>query len=258
MRSLILTLPLLLTGCQLSSRGNLETPFSVRSTAIPDAYTVEAGTLEVGPYVVSDPFDGVEMHLAAHLGLGPATEISLDGAAYVDRDDAGDGLGDTRLAVKHRFLEQDDRGRPSWAFELSGKLPTGEETRGLSTGEPDLGLGLIASRAWKENWVWWGYRLGFLGSAGGPGTDLQHELTMGGAREVQTGVGGFFAANFEHQPELSLSRGTAQVGGVFALNERWQAELAFALGFGQDAEDERIFVRFSRRYPGVLPVPAYE
>ncbi len=254
MRALLVPAPLVLTllgSCQLASTSDLPASFSVRAQTLHDTRTAEEGSVELEAGAESDPFDGLEFTGGAAFGLGPATEGFVEGAPYTDPDGAGSGVGDLVLGVRHRIREQDDRNRPSVALQFEAKLPTAEEGDNLGSGEVDMGLAVLASRTWKDNWIWWGYRAGFLGEPAAAGFDLEHTLAMGGARKLRSGVGGLAEVDWVQNHEQGMRAGTVKVGGIIALVKDWQLDVGMSMGFGGGNEGERVFIGVTRAVAGL-------
>jgi hypothetical protein len=83
------------------------------------------------------------------VGLGPAVEIGLDWPWIGIRSDGAPGVaggGDLNLYLKWRYLEAAGR-RPALALVAAVELPTGDETKGLGSGERDEVLNAIAEWA---------------------------------------------------------------------------------------------------------------
>lgn len=242
--SLLGAVTCLLGACQLSPGAELPESVPVRAQILSDAGTAAPGTLSIEGGIAGEPFDGMSTVASLHLGVSARTEVFLDTTPYLDLDRGGDGQGDTVLGVLHRLWDQAG-GRPAFALQFAGKLPTADENSGLGSGEVDFAIAGVGSRSWTNNTVWWGYQLGILGEANGPGSDLEHTLSMGGARRIQRGVGGFLDTAWTHSHEQNRQAGTLVLGAVVATSATWNIDVGMAFGFGADGGDEIVFIGFT-------------
>lgn len=81
--------------------------------------------------------------------------IRHDGRYWFSVDSPTSGLGDIVLHGKYRFLREGPK-IPSSSIRLGVKFPTGDEERGMGSGEFDLGYGLVLEKHWGK----WGFYLG--------------------------------------------------------------------------------------------------
>ena len=104
--------------------------------------TVAADSIELEAGVLLDPNDFFDTPVTLKYGLTDEIEYFFESAVLRSIDFPGDdetGVGDVALGLRHRFREGEDGG-PKFAYEVAGKIPTGDEPDGRGTGGRDLRL----------------------------------------------------------------------------------------------------------------------
>jgi hypothetical protein len=116
-----------------------------------DTGTAERVEAEVAAsYESASDGDSGELAVTVNVGLRANLEANVTGTlAVADPADGGarGGIGDTVLAVKYRFLDETPPSPwPALLARVTLGVPTGDEARGLGTGDASVGLLLAASR----------------------------------------------------------------------------------------------------------------
>lgn len=210
-----------------------------RPTVSSDTSTTAEGTLELEAGLALDPGDSTATPLTLKLGLAPRTELfaGLSPFNTVERrGDDGEGFGDLVLGMRHR-LDEGDR-KNSFAFQAAGKLPTGDEDEGFSTGEVDFFLAGILTHASESGPSFTGfYELGIVGDPRRRSdTDLQHVVALALSQPV-----GEDLSAFGELARIDPGIRSDYLLGTFGLAHRAHAGLvvdgAISVGLDDDAPD---------------------
>lgn len=180
-----------------------------------DRATQDGNTI-VGPGLDFNYGIAPDMHL--NIGPGFEHELPVQGtSAY--------GLGDTRIALKWRFVHETDD-MPEIAFYPAVELPTGSASRGLGNG-----------RVWYQFPFWLEKNWGNWSSYGGGGWTLNREPGMrdyfygGWQAQRNFGGGGFLGGEIYSQGSIGGGIGgftALNLGGGYAFNKN--AVLIFSGG----------------------------
>ena len=131
--------------------------FAARPLSTDDAGTVEQGDLEVelgfeyaSDTDVDDTEDEYTLAATMKYGLGERWDIGIEiPYLYINREaeDADDdnGFGDYVLSSKYRFVDETDD-FPALSLGFSLKTNTGDEDKGLGSGELDYAINTILSK----------------------------------------------------------------------------------------------------------------
>ena len=106
---------------------------------------------------VRDETSGTAPHL--EINYGPIADVQLHLIApfeYVKAEGEGSsyGFGDMEVGIKYRFFEDEERGFQIGTFPLV-EIPTGNQSRGLGNGEPQVFLPLWLQKSWGP-WLTYG------------------------------------------------------------------------------------------------------
>ena len=124
-----------------------------RPLSTDDAGTVEPGHLEVevGWEYAKQPNDDKENSIAVAMTTGliwDCVDFGIE-APYLflnpDSGDNADGFGDVEARIKWRFLKETDS-FPALAATIGIKSTTGDEDKGLGSGEIDVPINFIATK----------------------------------------------------------------------------------------------------------------
>jgi len=158
-----------------------------------DTNTAARGSVEMETGAQVDPNDALSLPTSFRYGAGDATEVYVGLSPYevVERPgDDGEGFGDTTVGVRHRFFTREDG--TSGALQVQAKLPTGEESEGLSSGEVDgFGAAILTHVFDGGAGTTLFYQLGLLGDPDGSGTDTEHALAFAASAPLPHGFGVF-------------------------------------------------------------------
>lgn len=232
-------------GCRaLAGLGPQDEPgyLSHRSAFGWDTATLEGDEWEVQFGTGYDPRD---QHTTTLLTLrasgGESTELyaDIEPYSYGSRDgEDGSGIGDLIFGVRHRFLDQ----RASWpsaAAQFQVKLPTGEESEALSSGETDFFAAAMLTQEYGNFTSTLFYELGWIEQPDG-GDELLHAAALGTELALSRRWGGY-GQLVTVQPEvddelLILSTGLSwNVTGSAAL------DLGVAFGLNDETPDTELF-----------------
>jgi len=171
-----------------------------------DPSTTAPGTLELEAGFVAAEAEQRDTPLTLKWGAGPSTELFLGWSPWVQAGDL-DGVGDTVLGARHRFLHQDEGA--DFAFQLATKLPTADDA--LGSGLPDVQFALTSARTWG-NWTGVAYlQTGFSGRPDTGSALVDHALALALATPLGDRLSGFVerpesgSRNWVRPPDRSWS-----------------------------------------------------
>lgn len=104
--------------------------------------TVPADSVELEAGLHVDPNDFFDTPVTMKYGLTDSMEYFVESALFRKIELPGDnetGIGDLAFGLRHRFREDEEQGT-RFAYEVAGKIPTGDEPDGRGTGGRDLRL----------------------------------------------------------------------------------------------------------------------
>lgn len=236
---LALALPLS-TGCIAIDKSFTTRAVPQRPTFANNAYTTAPGTLEVESGVQWIPDESVDVPVVFKHGIDERSEVLVGVDPYRSVDvpggDDATGFGDMFVGYKRRVLDQDDR-HPAAAWEVSAKLPTASDDRGLGTGDIDLFTGGAATWDFDE-WAANGYyRLGLVGAQNREGIDVQHLFSASGSRPLAERIDGFSELALLWTPAIGEEQLVADVGLQVLAAPGLVVDGAFYLGLSEDAPD---------------------
>lgn len=235
---ILVTLPPAMWSCaSVAHHGNNATP--QRPTFSSDTSTTSPGTLEIEAGGTLDPGDEFSLPMNFKLGVSESAEVFVGWTPYqwVERQGQdGRGQGDVLLGTRQRLVDESES-RPSFAYQLAGKLPTASERDGLGSGELDLFVAGIATKSLENITCTGYYQLGFLGEPDDDGFDLEHGAALSLAAPVidQWSVFGEVAGTFHHEQSeypvfTTIGMAYTPVGSVVF-------DCAAAIGLNSDAPD---------------------
>jgi len=144
----------LLTAAGLLTAATLQAAYPL---LVDDAAIVAPGETELVVYYEGSLGSGEHLHgfpVEITHGVHPRFELGLSfGYQVLDDRDAGNresGILDTELMMKTLLLEQGERLPFSLTVEGTVSLPTASESRGLGSGNLDLGVNFAATREWER------------------------------------------------------------------------------------------------------------
>ena len=176
-----------------------------------------------------DGVSGTAPHLEFNYGVVPNVQLHIITPFAYDRPQGGPnsyGFGDLELGVKYRFVQESEKIPMVGIFPIL-ELPTGNHSKGLGNGDPQLFLPIWFQKAWGP---WQSYGGGGYWLNGGSGNknywyvgwQVQREIakwltlgaeifyttptTEGGEHQVGYNIGGFL--NFTENHHLIFSGGT--------------------------------------------------
>ncbi len=203
-----------------------------------DTATAPEGTAEFQLGGTWEPHSFGDTPFYLGYGVTPSTELFVGGSPVLHVDEPGSsetGFGDLTLGVRDRFTEEEG-GAPSTAIQVTLKLPTASETRGLGTGELDLLLAGVLTKSIGDYSVTGFYSLDLLGEPSG-GFDIGHSLAL----LSTTPMFGRFAAFGELTaiviPEQDESQLFSTVALTFNPSDTLVLDLGVVVGFTDDSPD---------------------
>ena len=153
--------------------------FAVPPLVTGDVPTADRGTFEWyvgGRYQESESGNPARLLPSTELvyGISDRQELTVEIAAL--SQDYHYGINDAVIGTKYVFLKETDK-RPGIAGSFELKLPTGDESRGLGSGEFDYDLRLRAQKTW-----------GWFTAIGNVGYTFVTDPEFGGVRQNMENV----------------------------------------------------------------------
>lgn len=209
--------------------------------------TVLADSVELESGIHWDPNDFIDTPITVKYGMTDSMEYFVESAVIRQIDLPGDnetGIGDLAIGLRHRFKESED-GDLAYAYEVVGKIPTGDEPDGRGTGGRDLRLptfisggtdfriaGIVEQKKGDVDIVGYG-ALNALGSPFG-GTVYQLLLASHGAMPI-TDADTLFAEIVGTFTEGASSEFFVQGGLYRRIAANMTADVAVGFGLEEDA-----------------------
>lgn len=245
-KSLWGTVPLLaLGGSCIAPLADAPAVTPQRPTFSSDTSTTAAGTYELEAGLNVDPNDsfdsplvfkrGVDERSEVFVGLSPYQEVSVPGPN-------ADGTSDTVIGYRRRFHEREDHAA---AWLAAVKLPTGDESDGLSSGELDVYLAAIYSRSVEDLSLVGYYQLEFLGETTGSGFDVAHGLAIAASHPVAPEISAFGEVAYKFGAESPDPLFTT-LGATYTVAPGLVLDTAVVLGLNSQAPDVQFVVGFTR------------
>ena len=213
-----------------------------RPTVSSHTTTTAEDTIEIEMGAHYDPDDSFDSPVVVKAGVGPRTEayIGVSPFRYVRRTgNDGHGPSDTLLGARHRFREEDDKW-PSFAIQLEAGLPTGNEGRGLGSGEVDLFGALIASRT---SGTWSGTAFAQIGvvDASTSNPDLAWLLALAAGSPIGEGWSLFAELATELRHETDVESVFVTFGTTYTPRPSRVFDAGVVIGLTDDAPSFQIF-----------------
>lgn len=223
-----------------------------RPTFSSDTNTTAEGTFELESGLYLDPGESASLPTTLKYGAGPRTELYLGLSPYnyveLPGED-GRGVGDMLVGVRHRFWENDTG--TSSAFQFATKLPTGDKSEGLSTGEIDFFAAAILTHVYDEKTAGTAYyELGVLGDPADNDTDTQHTLAVAASHSLQGQVG-LYAELAQILGVGGFDPMITTLGVTRTLNPSLVLDFGLALGLNSDAPDAALVAGLTMNFGAV-------
>ena len=242
-RLVALLAPLAAAACNLPP-GEPATPqrptfsFSPATTAA-GTWELEAGG-NVGPLGDYD-----ELPATLKYGVDARTELALSLSPLISLDRTA-GLGDAGLAWRHRFLDADGSA-PALAVQVSVKLPTADEDRGLGSGHTDV-FGALTAGGSRGAFGWVVYaQLGALGQAG-EDADLESDLALVGTWTLDATNAVFAEFTDRRVPEQDAVVDQLRVGHFITVRPDLVLDWSVWLPASEAAPDTIFALGFTRNF----------
>ena len=247
LRVLAVALSLLsLEGCALTGGPPLAaTP--QRPSVSSDTNTTHEGTFELEAGLTAADDDSYDTPLALKYGAGPATELFVGWSPLLHVEGGGldeTGIGDLTLGVRHRLRDATPE-RASLALQGVAKLPTADDSDGLGSGENDVFVAGIASKAVGELAMTGFVQLDVIGDPGG-GADLGTTLAVAAGRPLDAELGLFGELAGSFLPDEDIENVAALIGLAWSPHPDLVFDLAIAAGLTDDASDFRVLIGLTR------------
>ncbi len=252
-KSFLIALSLLSVACAVpNSQRAAVTP--QRPTFSRNTQTTAFKTLELESGVTYDHNDSVTSPMTLKYGIDEDEEIFLSvsplNVISLPGND-GEGFGDLTVGVARRVWTD---GRTAAAYQLSTKLPTGNENQGLSNGEIDFfGAAVVDHQIDLATTLTAFYQLGVIGDAVGNDPGIQHGFALAGSHTLNDEYG-LFAELAGYADPGRIDPVFATMGATYTLNRYMVADAAVVLGVNSDAPDAQFLIGITTNF-GALTRP---
>lgn len=234
------------SACASLPSGPLST-MAQRTTATSDTATTAVGSLEIELGSVDESGPSLEVPLAVKLGLGSATEAFIEGAAFQrtrrEGGGASEGPGDLGIGLRHRPIDESAT-RPSVAFDLFVKFPTGDETRGLGSGELDLQASVFAMKDLGRPTLFARAQLAALGHPD-DSFDLEPLFALAIAMPHDEALSTFAELSPVWQPEADTEQLNATLGLAWTSSESTLLEAGLRTDLLGNSDSAQLLVGFT-------------
>lgn len=161
------------------------------------------------------------------------------------------GLGDLHMKTKVRFLKGREANPLSLSALLDVKFPSASRDKGLGTGEADVGLVGIASKAFFPATVHLNLGYTFVGKP--PGQDLRDAFRYALAVEIQTELTGLqwvgeLSGQTDRHTAVSRGRLDVMAGAVVEVMRELFFDMSLLFGLTENSPDYGISVGSSYRF----------
>ena len=214
-----------------------------------DPGTVAPKNVEVeisGEYAKSAEGGETGLSIAATTGILQNLDFGLTLPYTITDPDAGggeSGIGDLEAGLKFRFLEGEGA-RPALALTAGASIPTGDEDKGLGSGEVDLSAALVAGFEFKPVNLYVNLGYGRLTSAD---TDAGEKADIFSASAaVEWAVTEPFAVNAEFLYESAGADGddaplAVTAGAAYTFSDMIALDGGVRIGLSDAAPDWGLF-----------------
>lgn len=167
--------------------------------------------------------------------------------AVEDSRDSASGLGDIKLQGEYAFLLE-PMDRFNFLLEGTVKLPTASESKGLGTGETDVGL--AAELGWTVNQVYYFGRLGYTVVGEPSGKNFDNPFLYEGG--ISLSINPHFYLTLSLEGSTSIDEDLDDpLEGVLSWDYQMEADLNLngflLLGFSDGSPDYGLGIGFSKR-----------
>ena len=216
-----------------------------RPTYSSNTYTTAPETLQLELGASLDPDDAAAMPTTLRYGFDERNELFADVSPITAVEGAGVGVSDLFVGWRQRWADPEGE-QLGLAWQGTLKFPTGDEDKGLGTGEFDAFFAGISTLQ-QQDWSATGYlQFGLLGSPTGSGVDPQYGLAAAADRSVaaNTAVFGELAGVFT--PDQNSDIVFTTLGGVWSPTPGLALDAALRIGLSSDAPDLEFVIGFTR------------
>jgi len=236
----LLPLLVLFPAACVAPRNNPIPATPQRPTVSQSTRTTAYGTFEVEAGATWDPSDSFDTPVRLKYGASANTEVSIQASPLVILDLPNDtqhsGLGDVRLAIRHRLWD-DSPDQPSVGVMAEVKLPTADQDKGLGSGQVDAGFAGIATHTMYDTELTGFYRIDFL-SRPDATTDVAHTLAVAAQRPIPgTPFGALGEISSVFYPEGGDPIAQLLIGGTYAPYPSLVFDVDASVGLSSAAPD---------------------
>ncbi|MFH1479294.1 MAG: transporter [Candidatus Omnitrophota bacterium] len=220
--------------------------FAARPLSMDDIGTVEERHIgiESGFEYVKQPDEERNFSLVVKYGLTKNIDIGMETPyQFIDFKESAnvDGIGDVKLCTKYRFLEEGDL--PGMALSFSIKTESGDEEKGLGSGEADYSVtGLIT----KEIGAFTTHlNLGYT-FVGEPGDDnLLYGIALEYPLNESLNIVGEVAGETVFDGDFDDNLFSGLLGANYSLNEIAALDLGIGFQISEASPDYKIVAGLS-------------
>jgi hypothetical protein len=213
--------------------------YAARPLSTDDAATVEKGDLEVElgfEYAddadTDDTEDEYSFAATVKYGLTERWDLGVEiPYLYIEResDDDDSGLGDYVFSSKYRFVDESEN-FPALALGFSLKTKTGDEDKGLGTGELDYTLNTILTKALGK--IVTNVNLGYTYVGAPEGENHDDVFSYGLALEYPATEKLNLVGELTGETNFEGDFDDHPFGGLVGFNYAFSENIVFDLGFG--------------------------
>lgn len=208
-------------------------------------YTTAPETLELETGLQVDPGDSMATPSALKYGLNERAEAFVGLSPGTAVEGGGVGFGDMQLGWRQR-LNEINTGQITLAYQAVLNLPTGDEDKGLGSGEFEAfaaGIGTLPMESWSAT----GFaQLGLVGERRGSAHDAQFAWAAAADHNVGEGASVFSELAGVFTPDQDFESVFTTLGGTWSPSPGLVLDVGFVVGLSNDAPDFQFVIGFTR------------
>ncbi len=218
-----------------------------RPTFTTSSATTAAGTWEIETGLLVDPEDLIDTPTTLKYGYDERTELftRLSPLLHVSSGDHT-GLGDLVIGARRRFVDATDE-HPSFGLQAAVKLPTASRDAGLGTGNADVILSAMGSKAVGATTLCAYYEAEILGDDnGGSDVAMGHAASLLAGWTLDDAWSAFAELGARTVPEQDYSTEFVTLGLYYTIDPTWVVDFAMISSIGGDELGPQFAVGFTR------------
>ncbi len=214
--------------------------YGARPLSTNDAGTVERGHFEVEcgyEYAKGDADEENSLSFAVTCGIAQNLDLGVEVPyRFIDFDEGDDvdGIGDVEFTTKYTLVKETED-HPAFAMSFGVKSETGDETKGLGTGEIDYSINGILTK--KINKITTHLNCGYTFVGEPDGEDVDDLMSYAVAVEYPLGEKLNILGEIAGETDFNGNFDNNACSGLFGINHCLNEDIVIDYGFGFGISD---------------------